>query len=788
MKKELKIINFSNGIRSTEIQHNFNALQEQLNKERVSVAGAGISYGLNFELKDFKLKISEGCLIDSQGEEIYTEETIIDVEKPILLEKVENALVVDSYNRLFLEELPYANNRMTISENVDVKESGVICTLTGLTGSAANVSIASIEQNVLHINTNSSLKNSKIDVTYNYTYKRRDIVFIDKEFNIQYRTGITSPSPSVPYVSPSEASYILGYIEVDGLAINDSGEIEATAKFIKEFKSVRNIYTDKDNTLYLCGTPFDSIKVIHMVEPKDPEEYTLWYDEAVNKLKIWRHTDKYEFVDVITFESSDPNHPKKFKTNIKYKYNADQIAVYINNVKLSKSQFEEGTDLSELQKEEAGIFSQEFKILAELKKGDVISYRITRYDGYAEWVSINDSSYVTAEERFIWSADYLNNLKANKEHDFQHFFFDSSLNRNMLFTPGKNSLSVMIDQIPLHSDQFVEITANDAIASENSEEIKRKLVNYYGYKEDFNLTVLNEEYENIGLGFKLDAPLLNACFVEARVTHKINANPLTKRFQRTATFVSEGGAEYKKYINSEYQDPVFNTETPFRYKENQLEVFLNGVRLERGVEFVELAEADDLQGATINSFEILSKANIKDGDKVTYKVTTTIYSYDHLEGLLSGFETRINDMQNSVSYCVESVDNLITKVNEYTNDINEKMDSLTNIEDTFDEKYLQKTSLIGKDNLESSLYNGIANGSFYNTFTIEANNKKLDITDICSNDDFVILMNVSGNRMLCKGSDYNITEENGYIFLNITTSSVVNGDHLYLSGIKFNRA
>ena len=45
----------------------------------------------------------------------------------------------------------------------------------------------------------------------------------------------------------------------------------------------------------------------------------------------------------------------------------------------------------------------------------------------------------------------------------------------MLFTPGKNSLSVMIDQIPLHSDQFVEITANDAIASENSEEIKRKL-------------------------------------------------------------------------------------------------------------------------------------------------------------------------------------------------------------------------------------------------------------------------------------------------------------------------
>ena len=38
MSKKLKLIDFSQGIKSTEVQHNFEVLQNQLNKERISVA------------------------------------------------------------------------------------------------------------------------------------------------------------------------------------------------------------------------------------------------------------------------------------------------------------------------------------------------------------------------------------------------------------------------------------------------------------------------------------------------------------------------------------------------------------------------------------------------------------------------------------------------------------------------------------------------------------------------------------------------------------------------------
>ena len=43
----LNIIDFSRGIRPEEIQENFDMLQEQLSRERISVGGAGIASGLN---------------------------------------------------------------------------------------------------------------------------------------------------------------------------------------------------------------------------------------------------------------------------------------------------------------------------------------------------------------------------------------------------------------------------------------------------------------------------------------------------------------------------------------------------------------------------------------------------------------------------------------------------------------------------------------------------------------------------------------------------------------------
>ena len=41
-ERNLKKIDFSKGILSTEVQHNFDVLQRQINAERLSVGGTGI--------------------------------------------------------------------------------------------------------------------------------------------------------------------------------------------------------------------------------------------------------------------------------------------------------------------------------------------------------------------------------------------------------------------------------------------------------------------------------------------------------------------------------------------------------------------------------------------------------------------------------------------------------------------------------------------------------------------------------------------------------------------------
>lgn len=782
--EKLKLIDFSQGIRSTEIQHNFNVLQSQLNKERISVAGAGISYGLNFTLNEFDLIISQGCLIDNEGKEVYIDTTTINIEKPVLIPKEETQKIVDANHRIYVSEYPYANNRIVSSDQVDVKDSGIQVNISNMSGSSSIINLAAVDERVITLN-GSNLSGIKVDVKYNYTARRRDIVFIDKDYKIQYRKGITSTSPSIPKLKPDEFTYILGYVEVNGVAKNKENKLKAKVEVIKEFRSTRNVYTDSNNKLYLCGTPFESIKIIHTVEPTNPTLDTFWYDMSSNKLKVWRRTDIFEFADAITFTSIDPNHPQKFATNVKYKFGNSELEVYVNNKKLIKGtdkepkDWQEGSDLTDVQKQE-GAMSQEFRISKKLNKGDIISYVINKYDGFEEWVNVNDTSYVPVNERHLWTPELLENEVMDYEHDMQHFFFDAEALRNMLYVPGKNSLEILIDQVPLHNDQFDEITMYDAITGQNSIDIKNKLLKYYNFKDNFDPDLINEQYENVGLGFKLHAPLQKKCYIEVRVTHRVNASPLSKRFQRTATFVNEGDIVYG--TNS-----IIPTSTPYRVQENQLEVFLNGRKLVSGKEFKETITENQLKGSNSESFEILPAAKAKNGDVVYYRITTSVYSYDHLDGLLSKFDRRITDAEVVVKDTLELVTSKIEYIDDKIEQIDDQLDSLQNLESSLDTRFIKRTDKIGKENLKPEIVTGIAERSFYQTYSVSNVPQSIDITSVCSANDFVVLYNITGNRILQRGSDFDIVESNGSVALRVTSMSAENST-LYLTGIKFNRA
>lgn len=796
MSKKLKLIDFSQGIKSTEVQHNFEVLQNQLNKERISVAGSGIAYGLDFSINDFVLTIKEGCLIDNKGEEVYIDETNITIQKPILIEKIEKGLIANEYNRVYLSEIPYAPNRLTVSQNVPISESGISATLSGTEDS---VPLASNEERVLNLKpVIGTLENMSIDVKYYYTFKRRDVVYIDNEYKIQYREGITSPSPSIPELNKEDYTYILGYIEVNGHDLDIiTNETRAGVKIIKEFKSVRNVYTDDNNKLFLCGTPFESLKVIHLVEPDNPEENTFWYDSATNKLKIWKATDEYTFAKEYVVETSNPNAEHKFSTDVPYLYKGKQLTVYLNGKRLNVNEYQEGSDLSVTQQREPYIFSSEFQVLAKLTKGDKISYRIERTDGFMEWVSINDSSYVDMEERLLWTPEDMEYEEALYEHDKQYFFFHATKDKSCLFTPDKNCLEVIIDQIPLHNDQFKEITMIDAIASEDANMIKRKLINYYGYPEEFDMENIHEEYENIGIGFKLNAPLDKDSYVEVRVKHRVNSNPIAKRFQRSATFVAEGTEVYQQYIKEDngnilYNPPIFKTKAQYRFDENQLEVFLNGKRLEKDIEWIETrSNQRSLKAVPCESFEILPTAGLENGDRVSHRLTTTVYSYDHVQMLLNDFNQKIEDCEQIVAKTKNEIDSVKSDVEEKIEIVEEQIETVQQITNNLDHTYIRKNEVIGTANLPVSILGGIASGSFYETITV-GSERTINITRICSEKDFSILFNLNdnnGNRILRRGTDenaeYNIIKQGEEVLLVLYSPSISSGHMLYLTGVKF---
>ena len=82
----LNIIDFSNGIRPEEIQENFQYLQDQIARERLSIGGAGIASGLDIavDVSDdvFDLIISDGSIIDDEGNEIFIKGKVINVSPP----------------------------------------------------------------------------------------------------------------------------------------------------------------------------------------------------------------------------------------------------------------------------------------------------------------------------------------------------------------------------------------------------------------------------------------------------------------------------------------------------------------------------------------------------------------------------------------------------------------------------------------------------------------------------------------------------------------------------------
>jgi hypothetical protein len=641
MANDLKIINFSNGIRSEEIQYNFSVIEQQIAKERLAVSGNGISYGINMTINDFKINISEGGLVGIDGREIFMEAIAIDIELPVLKEVIKETCTVSTDGKVYLKNVPYSTTRRTSSEYEQYK-SGIV--VTDYNNASKVIPVINIDDNITIVS--SIWAGQLVNVKYSYSGKRYDTIYVDDDYKIKVAKGIMSTSPSVAI--PNSYKYLLGFVEVDAYAINASNEVAAKISVKKDLKSYRNVYTDSNNQLFLCGVPFKDLQIIHAIEPINPAENTIWYDAVSNKLRIWKIVD-----------------------------------------------------------------------------------------GISKWEFVNDTSVVPNLEYKIWAPE-------ENPGDLKTFMFGED-EINLRFHPGKNEVEILVDQMPLHSDQFEEII----------------------------LTDIDGTYENVGVGFRLEAPLERAGYVEVRITHRVNENPQAVRFQRTATFVSTG-----HYVYSEAEGILeFETNAPYRYGENQLEIFIEGKRLINGIDYKEGMDIQlPVKGNMSRVFKILRP--ILNNDLIAYKISSSIYSYDHLNKILDDIHERIEIAEDTVLNNVNLVSQLVIETEERLDTLEE-----SNVEHA---SFVKNTDKLSEDNLPDSIITntpkGIINISITKTGTI------FEVPGIAP-EDFIVMFDIQGlggNSILRKGIDYQVQITAGKSYINFINPSAVEDLHtLYIIGIKF---
>lgn len=674
---ELKLIDFSQGIKSSEVMHNDYALQEQIERERLAIAGYGINYGLELSLIDeFTLRIISGTLVDKDGVEKIIKGKDLSVDLPYLIAKKQRLFSIEE-GKIVLDDIPYSESRSEPAEYSERNKWGIEAYYED--SPASELSISAIKDNVIYTNSKDSKR--AVIVTYNTAYDRIDTVYIDHEYELQISRGSDSTTPSA--FIPENCKYVLGFVKVVSSYYDDEEERPiAKCSLIEEFDNRRTVYTDLDNNLYLCGVPFESLLRIYFEEPSDPKEGMLWYDMATNKLNVWRRTDFFMFSDVITYTSINPENPQKFNTSVGYHKN--QLTVYIERrnttgnkvwTKLTNNELEYYTDLEEDKKGYSE--SKEFRIIPRLVSNTNIRYTVNRYDSSYYWVPINDTSFVSVFEAKMWApnetgeglVEYQNGLNINEmkpervNHDLRHFVFRPD-EMHLRFTPYKNELSIMIDQIPLHRDQFNEITIDDILSNNELMEIATK---GYGYTTAY-LQELKENYQNIGLGFKLINSLDRPGFIEVNIQHRVNDAIQKNKFQRNASFSKTQTLIYDpdngtSPYNLNGADLTIDTIIPYRFGEEQLEVYVNGIRIKKEL-IKELTSGDEMLGAMCKRFSVNPYAlGLKKGSEIIYKITTNIYSYDHVDSAIKEHHQelidKIADLEEMVNVLRKQMDSLL---------------------------------------------------------------------------------------------------------------------------------
>ena len=851
---KLHIIDFSDGIRSEEIQENFEMLNGEISRERLSIGGPGIASGLEIEPivsdSQFAIKVSAASIVDNNGDEIYIEEQLINIERPRLSKQLEY-LTADINNQVVLKEVPYSLDRICpaqYGESLAEAYSGIKVLYQNSTSIDDYIRVKSIKGKVLVL---TGLIRRQVAVEYYSTARRIDVVYIDEHNQVKVQSSsITSTTPSV--IMPEKYKYLIAYIQVENEYTVDALDTpHAYITIKKDLRSSRNLYTDDNGTLYICGTAFNDLHLISTEEPIEPKPNQLWLNG--NTLYVYQAIDNYTYKRSLEITyGSDVDGFQDFETNIDFCINKKQLNVYLNSRKLQDSEFEElfGMLPVSIQTIPPNTFTNMFRVYAAISAGDIITYTITFNESGYKWVPVNKESYVNIRESKVfgvnpswengnyWTSPQAEALGVDPDdlypYKFKYFIFDAEKDRNVFFTPGKNEVDVLINQTPLHRDQFAEIDLNMMVTL--PQDVQDAIKNVYGW-DDGRLSTLSDLYDDVGIGIMLNEPLdaifgeglfdennkeivEKELYVEITINRACSNVSTTRKLQRSAVYIYEDSIEVKNTSES----TITLEGCYYRFNENQLEVYINGSKLNKGIDFeegtdldpVEMEDGSEYTGyydklATYNlkmrgqisrQFTILRPINL--GDIISYRITSNFYSYDHINSLLDDIEIKQDACDTKVQTLYENTLEFCHNAEVAIGELKDQMAIFSGQNSNNLDAYLTRESVIGEEQFEDNVAKRIPQSTEHISYVHNFgtyNGIGLDVTEHVREEDFIMVWwrdtaNSNIDRLLIRDLDYTIDQTisgNGMItvylkILEPALSNIKTNDKIIIQGIKFGRA
>jgi hypothetical protein len=341
-------------------------------------------------------------------------------------------------------------------------------------------------------------------------------------------------------------------------------------------------------------------------------------------------------------------------------------------------------------------------------------------DGIYGWTVINDFSDVPIRQVKMWQPNI------NFPADNQTFLFDDS-ETNLRYIPDINALTIIIDQQVVMNDQFEEVTQSNSSS---------------------------KPYLSTGIGFKLKEPLDKPTYVQCVVNHVVRNGALQNVFQRAAIFINEN---YEKYSVSNI-DQVFQTDLEYCIEASQLEIWLDGAKLNKDVDFVEMCSDGITIASSANKDEMTTYFKVivplQANQNITYRISKYVWSYDQLNMMMSDIENKADSGLSQCALLSNEISNLSTNTSNDIKNLQNQIDTINNVLKTLTQ-YRLKSDLITTNDLDSTVKDSLFKS--VKSIVVSAAQIPITVADLRATDGIIInyydnMANTS--RVLIENTDY----------------------------------